>query len=749
MGNLTSLTDPGDFETVWTHDALNRVVGEELVGAGGGIGPPPPPGGGGGGSNPTRTYEYNQVGNLTKYVDRNDRTTEYAYDALHRRTEEKWLDGVGATIRTFSVGYDSANQLITASDPSASYTFDFDDRGRVYQTTGQFAAVGGSVDDPLYRFTADFDLQDNRTSLSAELMDYSLATPAYVADALTTFQFDALDRLTEIRQVGQAGGNGVAEKRVEFAYDALDRPTEINRYESGDASEFVASSMFSFDQASRLQELTHQRNATLLADYDWDYDNANRVGQFTSSADGAVDYDYDPADQLTMADYTTAPDESYTYADNGNRAGYTMGDYNRVVNDGTYTYQYDDEGNRTHRTHNASLATTEYEWDYRNRLTRITDRDFFGATTNEVEYHYDIFDRRIAKVIDDQTSVSTEYFVHDGQHIALRLDEDGAATNRYLHGPAVDQILADEQVAAPGAAGDVLWTLTDNLGSVRDIVNYDAATDTSTVVNHIVYDSFGNIRSESNSGVDVIFGFTGRETDEESDLYYYRARYYDPAIGQFASEDPIGFAAGDSNLRRYVGNSPTNATDPSGMWEDPVTEMKRLLEAGEYQEYAQLQEKWRGAQTLVTESNVLPLRFLELYQRHPEIMQSFVEQYGESEAMDVLMMALENQWSIRLDAQFTFITALADQAAEDICLDPSGNRFEKAELHRVFSVDMRRFSMGVLVFSYPDLSPEKAAERLASKLLHHKRVLREKSHDGRPQHSPAGRLRQPLWPNQT
>ena len=214
-------------------------------------------------------------------------------------------------------------------------------------------------------------------------------------------------------------------------------------------------------------------------------------------------------------------------------------------------------------------TTTDYEWDYRNRLTKITDKDFFGATTNEVEYHYDIFDRRIAKVIDDQTTVDTEYFVYDGQHIALRLDEDGAVANRYLHGPAVDQILADEQVSTPGAAGDVLWTLTDNLGSVRDVVNYDATTDTSTVVNHIVYDSFGNIRSETNATVDVIFGFTGRETDEESGLYYYRARYYDPAIGQFVSEDPIGFAAGDSNLRRYVGNSPTNATDPSGMWAAP------------------------------------------------------------------------------------------------------------------------------------------------------------------------------------
>nr|WP_250564674.1 RHS repeat-associated core domain-containing protein [Adonisia turfae] len=45
---------------------------------------------------------------------------------------------------------------------------------------------------------------------------------------------------------------------------------------------------------------------------------------------------------------------------------------------------------------------------------------------------------------------------------------------------------------------------------------------------------------------------------------YYRARCYDPAVGRFISEDPLGFDAGDANLYHYVFNSPTNYTDPSG-----------------------------------------------------------------------------------------------------------------------------------------------------------------------------------------
>ncbi len=148
----------------------------------------------------------------------------------------------------------------------------------------------------------------------------------------------------------------------------------------------------------------------------------------------------------------------------------------------------------------------------------------------------------------------------------LRFDGSGDITNRYLHGPAVDQILADEQVASTTTPGDVLWPLTDHLGSVRDIAEYDAVTGITSIANHIVYDSFGNRNSETNAAIDSLFGFTGREWDDAVDLQYNRARWYDPATGRWLSNDPIGFKAGDANLTRYVGNGPTILTDASGLW---------------------------------------------------------------------------------------------------------------------------------------------------------------------------------------
>ena len=106
-------------------------------------------------------------------------------------------------------------------------------------------------------------------------------------------------------------------------------------------------------------------------------------------------------------------------------------------------------------------------------------------------------------------------------------------------------------------------------GTVRDWAEYDSATDTTSVTNHLKYDAFGNITDQSDPNATPLYAYTGREWDADADLYYYRARWYDPAVGRFISEDPLGFAAGDPNLQRYVSNAPTNAVDPSGLEEQP------------------------------------------------------------------------------------------------------------------------------------------------------------------------------------
>jgi RHS repeat-associated protein len=196
-------------------------------------------------------------------------------------------------------------------------------------------------------------------------------------------------------------------------------------------------------------------------------------------------------------------------------------------------------------------------------LTSVKFKDAAGVVTKSIEYTYDSSDRRISKKVDGTV---TDRYVYDGANIALVFDGAGVQTHRYLYGAGVDQILASER------GGSVVWALVDNLGTVRDVVDGGGV-----VLNHVSYDSYGRVVSQTNPSVEFRFGYTGREQDSETGLDYYRARYYDAGVGRFISEDPIGFNGGDANLYRYVFNSPVNAIDPSGLNGEVTSYNRRIL----------------------------------------------------------------------------------------------------------------------------------------------------------------------------
>jgi RHS repeat-associated protein len=304
----------------------------------------------------------------------------------------------------------------------------------------------------------------------------------------------------------------------------------------------------------------HTQNTTNLNTFSYIYDAVSRITQMTS-IDGTSTYSYDDTDQLTSVTQSFQPNEAYSYDLNGNRtiANYQTTTNNRLTSDGTYNYLYDDEGNLTRRTTIATNETTEYTWDYRNRLTQVTLRNASNVITRQVNFVYDALNRRIEKRVDPDGSgpnpATIERFIYDRDHIKLVFNGTNTLIRRYLHGPAIDQILADETNTS-----QVFWALSDHQGTVRDWINNSAV-----VQNHIRYDSFGRITSQTAPTFNPRFAYTGREWDREIGLYFYRARYYDAGVGRFIGEDPLGLTAGDANLHRYVINAPINNTDVFGL----------------------------------------------------------------------------------------------------------------------------------------------------------------------------------------
>ncbi len=388
------------------------------------------------------------------------------------------------------------------------------------------------------------------------------------------------------------GGYAVAYKKATFGYDNAGRVLTIGHYSS--STNQVALGTFSYDAVNRLTGLTWTGPSGPFGggygggyggyyeQWSWNYDSDSRASTINSSfySAGSLTYTYDHDSQLTNVSPWYGGGygggyggTAYSWDANGdsNLPGTVRGAGNRLLSDGTYDYTFDISGHVTKRVNKTSLAETDYAWDNRGRM--ISVKDFVssgGAQTQEVDYTYDVFNRLITRVYTPYTggnpqTPTTARFVYDGNNVMLAFNGNQALTDRYLWGPAVDQILADEQFSAnatqmPTSAGNLFEVLGDNEWNVRDLVNAAGVLQA-----HFVYDAFGKLTGST--GTPIRFMHNGTFYDSATGLEYHSAdgtgRWYNAADQRWMSEDPDGLGP-DTNPYRYVDNSPTNGIDPSG-----------------------------------------------------------------------------------------------------------------------------------------------------------------------------------------
>ncbi len=201
-----------------------------------------------------------------------------------------------------------------------------------------------------------------------------------------------------------------------------------------------------------------------------------------------------------------------------------------LTSDGNFAYTYDPENRLLSAT---GSSTTTYANDPRGRrATKVSG----GTTTNFLDDGDD----------EDQPD-------HDGTGALLRF--------RFVPGPAIDEPITAEVLPPPGTYE---YFHTDHHGSVVAM----SASSGGLTEGPFLYDSYGNSTCSGAGGVP--FRYTGQYLDPETCLYYYRARYYSPAMGRFLQVDPVGYTA-DMDLYTYVGNDPTNMTDAYGEAADQCT----------------------------------------------------------------------------------------------------------------------------------------------------------------------------------
>jgi RHS repeat-associated protein len=500
--NLTSIKDANNHTTTFAYDAFGRVTQTTFP------------------SGAVETYSYDAVGNLTGKTDRKNQSIAYTYDQLNRLAQKAYPDS-----STVNYTYDNDSRLTQVSDPTGTYQFTFDNMGRLTATTTQYSFLTSRAFTTAY----GYDAASNRTGFT----DPESGSTAYV--------YDTLNRLQTLTAPAAISGGSFG-----FGYDALSRRTSLTRPNA-------VNTAYSYDNLSRLLSVAHAKGGTTLDGATYTVDNAgNRTAKSDLQAGVITNYGYDAIYQLLSATQGGSTTETFNYDPVGNRlsslgvASYSYNPSNELTSTSSTTYGYDNNGNATSKTD--STGTTNYTWDFENRLSSVT----LPGTGGTVSFKYDPFGRRIYK----SSSSATSVYAYDGDNVVEETNASGTAVARYAQTQNIDEPLAMLR------GGATSFYHADGLGSVTSLS--DAS---GSIVNTNTYDSFGKLAASTGTLVNP-FQYTARESDAETGLYYYRARYYDPSTGRFLSEDPVAFTGG-VNFYRYVHDNPIDVRDPSGL-QEPV-----------------------------------------------------------------------------------------------------------------------------------------------------------------------------------
>ena len=456
-------------------------------------------------------YTYDNNGNRLTLRKRDGTTISYAYDALNRMTS-----------KTLPVGnptyyaYDNRNLVLSqvmylpagnfASPASTGIFYQYDSFGRK-------TAEKSTVSSPLMTVQFAYDNDGDRTQIVWPDTNY------YV-----NYGFDGLHRMVAACEQGSFNGNPASpgcssgNQLATYTYDPLQRIASI-QYGSGGAN--VGYTWSSWDD---LQTLSHTFAGGAVTQFANTYNQAHQIIQSSVTGNTAFQYastvsantSYTPNG---LNEYTAVGGQAPSYDNNGNLTG----------DGGGYTFTYDSE-NRVLSAATSGMSAT---------------------------YSYDPAGRRTQKQVSGGAYAGTTQFISAGDDEISDYDGSGNLLHRYIPGRGVDQPIAEVD-----PSDNKIYFHQDKTGSVIAMSNSSGAI----VEGPYTYDPYGNCLVGGvacSAATSVAYKYTGRRFDLETGLYYYRARYYSPALGRFLQTDPIGYKD-DMALYAYTKDDPTDSIDPSG-----------------------------------------------------------------------------------------------------------------------------------------------------------------------------------------
>lgn len=579
-GNRTSVTNARSKVTTYAYDALNRLQSvTDPLGR-------------------VTSYQYDDASNLIERTDARDLFTQYTYDALNRLKDIDYFEFEGGPlVGSVDYTYDDVSNRLTMVDSTGTTSYAYDALNRLTSVI---------FPDPKV-VSYQYDNVGNRSRIT------------YPDDKYVDYTYDEANRMETVTDwLG---------KTTTYTYDNAGKPTNVAYPVSG------FSLAYAYDLAGRLTQITHN-TAILPQVITYTLDAVGNRTNMQVGSQTPTTYQYDSLYRLESVSYPDGGSTTYTYDAVGNRlsmfrsgigsTGYIYDDADQLTEVAEAAYTYDASGNLRTR------GIETYDYDFENRLTRITFNSFDPYPDNPAEFGCNDFNGdgvitvggdvlpyrgQIGKQVPpgdplldvnndgwltvggdvlwfrgnigetcprkfgysgDGLRVTSElgrfwtdyaWDVAAGLPVVLQetyrektmLPQETRYIKTYVYGLDLISVYTDD-LEQETTAQD--YYFADGLGSTvilaRDSESNEAAEWT--------YDAFGEVRTQSGT-LSTDFLFTGEQFDVGSDLYYLRARYYDPAIGRFLTRDGFPGFAGDPRSQQpyvYVGNNPAKFTDPAG-----------------------------------------------------------------------------------------------------------------------------------------------------------------------------------------
>ncbi len=506
----------------------------------------------------TITYDLN--GNVITSTDANGNVTTNTYDALNRVISSKTVnpdDSSKNVSKTYI--YDNMGRLTSASSNGYTTAYEYDSLGRKYseaEYSSHYSVFRGFFYEGVSQYVS------REITGQYNLLSYSLKS----------YEYDSEMRISKVKESGK--------EIASYNYDA-------NGNKKSETLGNGVVSTYTYNNANRITKLENKSGNMTISSYEYSYYLDGSDSCKVRSENGIIEtreYKYDSLKRLVKESVTTGNSKdtyTYEYDDYGNRSKMTadgsenyVTEYNYNNAQGKYTallqkeiktvqdennalnnnsnvkqtvYTYDANGNQITKTADGKTETNTY--DGLNQLIGFTD----GETT--ASYKYNVSGLRIEKVVNGQRI----NHVWDGskQIVADIVEGDTYNANCYVRGTS----LSAKYKFVNGAKSEYTYYIQNAHGDVVNLTNTDGE-----VTKKYTYDAFGVEKNIDENDTNT-FRYCGEYFDVETGTIYLRARYYNPTTGRFISRDSNPGKPGEPlslNLYTYCHNNPINFIDSNG-----------------------------------------------------------------------------------------------------------------------------------------------------------------------------------------